>query len=145
MQIIFPNDTVDTIDSIRDAIGRDVTFRTTISSIACTTCSLDPVTNLSTDPFCVECEGAYWITVFSGIPVKAHITWGHSDETNWVTGGQYFEGDCRIQLKYTDENITIIDNAESVEVDGKTMDIRKRILRGVPEINRILLDLIEKE
>jgi hypothetical protein len=144
MDIIFP-DTTDIIDKIRSVIGRNVVFIYTISSEPCPFCNLDPITNTSTDSFCTTCSGKYWIPVTNRTTVSAHITWGHSEDLNWVTGGQYFEGDCRIQIKLTDENITLANLADSVEVDGKLMTIKKKILRGAQNLNRILLDLVEKE
>jgi hypothetical protein len=47
MLISFPEDTEDTIDAIRDAIGREIDFVTATFS-GCSTCSLDPVTDTST-------------------------------------------------------------------------------------------------
>lgn len=146
MTISFPSNTEDTIDAIRDAIGRNVTF-VTVSSIACTAsgCSLDPVTNTGTNSFCTTCSGLYWIPSFSNYTVKAHVTWGNADQLNWVTGGQLFEGDCRIQLKYTQELLTEIERTDYILVDNKRFEVKSKIYRGVPEINRVILDLIERE
>lgn len=145
MIITFPEDTKTVIDAIRGAIGRDVTFWTVVSSTACPVCSLDIVTNTSTDSFCETCEGLYWIPVASGTTISGHVTWGHSDNMQWESGGQWYEGDCRVQIEYTDDNLILSDTAYEVTVDDKTMEIKKKILRGVPDLNRILLDLIEKE
>ncbi len=95
--------------------------------------------------FCPVCSGLYWIPIYSGYTISGHVTWGASDSMNWYTGGQVFEGDCRVQIEYTDDIITVINNTDYVMVDGKKMDIRKTILRGVKELNRILLDLIERK
>jgi hypothetical protein len=43
------------------------------------------------------------------------------------------------------EVITVIDTAKWVIVDGKTMQIKKRIYRGVKELNRVLYDLLQVE
>lgn len=146
MTISFPSDTEDTIDAIRNAIGRDVTF-VTVSSIACTAsgCSLDPTTNTSTNSFCTVCSGLYWIPNLSTYEVKAHITWGNADQLNWVTGGQFFEGDCRIQVKYTPELLAEIERTDHILVDEKKFEMKSKIYRGVPEINRVLIDLVEME
>lgn len=146
MTISFPSNTEDTIDAIREAIGRNVTF-VTVSSIACTAsgCGLDPVTNTSTNSFCITCSGLYWIPRLTSYAVKAHVTWGNADQLNWVTGGQIFEGDCRIQVKNTAETLTAIEDTDHVIVDGKTFEIQSKIYRGVPELNRVILDLIERE
>ena len=146
MAITFPDNTEDTIDAIREAIGRDITF-VTVSAIACTAsgCSLDPVTNTGTNSFCVTCSGLYWIPVLSNYEVKAHVTWGSADQLNWVTGGQLIDGDCRVQVKSTSAVLSAIEDTDHVVVDGKTFEIKSKIYRGVPELNRVLIDLIEKE
>lgn len=146
MTISFPSNTEDTIDAIREAIGRNVTF-VTVSSIACTAsgCGLDPVTNTSINSFCTTCSGLYWIPNLSTYIVKAHVTWGNADQMNWVTGGQFFEGDARVQVKYTDELLAELERTEYVVVDGKNFEVRSKIYRGVPELNRVLIDLVERE
>jgi len=144
MDITWPSDTVTVIDKIRTAIGREVIFNILASSIACTICSLDPVTNTSTDSFCPVCSGVFWIPVYSGVPINAHINWGGVDQLNWATGGQYFEGDCTVQIKYTIANLDMIDKTTWITVDNKVMEIIKHIPRGVQPLNRIILDLREK-
>jgi hypothetical protein len=135
------------VDAIRTAIGRDVTFYIVASSTPCTepTCFLDPVTNTSTNSFCSVCSGNYYIPVYSGVDVSAHVTWGYSEQLGWRTGGQLDEGECRVQIKYTPANVTIIDNMVWAEVDGRVVEKVKTIYRGVQTLNRILLDLKEKE
>jgi hypothetical protein len=145
MTIVWPDDTKEVIDAIRGAIGRDVEFFVTEASIACPTCSLDPVTNHSTDSFCPTCSGIYWIPVVSGYTVSGHVTWGNVDELSWPSGGYQFDGDVRVQIEYTVANLDIVDRAEYAHVDGKVMEIKSFILRGVQSINRILIDMIEKE
>lgn len=145
MNIAFPNDTTETIDAIRGVIGRDVTFVVTVSSISCHVCELDPVTNTSMDQFCVYCSGLYYTPVYSGYVISGHVTWGGADIMGWVAGGQYFDGDCRVQIKHTATNLNIVNNTEYVEVDNKVLTIKSKILRGVQNLNRIILDLIEKE
>ncbi len=142
--ITWPNDTKDIIDDIRTAIGRIVTFYTQTVS-GCSVCSLDPISNESTDSFCPSCSGIYWIPILTTSGILAHITWGSSEQLKWVSGGQLFDGDCRIQIEYTPENITVVDTSAYVEVDGRKMDINKKILRGVQPLNRILLDLVERD
>jgi hypothetical protein len=135
----------DIIDGIRNYIGRDVIFYTLGGRTACSGCSLDPVTDTSTDSFCTVCGGVYWIPTYSGYTISGHITWGHADELGWWSAGQIFEGDCRVQVKYTDTVATIVDNTEYAHVDGKVMTIKNIIYRGVRELNRILIDMMEKE
>lgn len=142
--ITWPSNTVTVIDEIRDAIGRDVTFYVVASSYECPTCGLDPVTNTAINSFCPTCSGVGLITILSGVVVNAHVTWGHSEQLGWVSGGQLDMGDCRVQIKYTVANENTVDTAQYVVVDNRVMQIIKKILRGVKPINRILIDLIEK-
>ena len=145
MVITWPNDTESIIDQIRGVIGRDITFYVVASSTACSVCSLDPVTNTSTDPFCLTCSGLYWIPVYSGVTVSGHVTWGHSELLNWQSGGQFFDGDCRVQIKYTVANLDAVDRMKWAVVDGKQLFFLKKILRGVKQLNRILIDLKERK
>ena len=133
------------VDAIRGAIGRDTVWYTVASLEPCTLCDLDPVSNTATDSFCPVCSGNYWIPTMSGTTISGHVTWGYSELLGWQTGGQLDEGECRVQIKHTPENVTIVENTQYVIVDSKRMQIVKRILRGVKNINRILVDMVEKE
>lgn len=143
--VIWPDSTKQVIDDIRGAVGRDVEFFVVASSIACPTCSLDPITNHSTDSFCPICSGIHWIPVYSGVVVSGHVTWGSADFQDWQSGGYQFDGDVRVQIEFTVANLDTVDNAVYVHVDDKIMEIKNFILRGVQSINRILIDMIEKE
>ena len=144
MVITFPTDTEDTIDAIRNAIGRDITF-VTVTLSGCPVCTEDPTTGHSTDSFCVTCSGLYWIPTPAYTAVKAHVTWGSADFQDWVSGGYQFDGDARAQIKYTLANLTLVDEAIEVQVDSKILEIKSIVLRGVQNLNRILIDMIEKE
>lgn len=144
MVIVFPDDSKDVIDDIRDAIGRDVVF-VTITVSGCPICTLDPITDHSTDSFCAVCSGLYWIPTPTYNTIIAHITWGNVDELSWSSGGYQFDGDARVQIEYTISNLDIVDRSVYVHVDSKIMEIKNFILRGVQSINRILIDMIEKE
>jgi hypothetical protein len=143
MLITFPSDTKQVIDAIRAAIGRPVDFYQEIRT-PCSACTIDPVTDTSTNSFCLVCSGEGYIVTYSGTTISGHITQGPIDGLQWATGGQYYDGDCRVQVEYTPGNITVIDNASYIMVDGKKFDIRKKILRGVKEINRFIIDTIER-
>ena len=146
MPITFPssNTTRDITNQIRDAIGRDVTFYVTMES-DCPTCTIDPVSNTSVDSFCPTCSGVGYLHTLSGYTVNAHVTWGKHDILNWQSAGQLFDGDCRIQVEYLPSTVSVLDMSPYVVVDGKKLSIKNKILRGVPSINRILIDLIESE
>lgn len=143
--ISWPSNTKNIIDQIRGAIGRDITFYIVDTETVCPECDIDPVTNTSTNSFCTTCSGLGYIYTYSGVTVSGHITWGFSEMLNWQTGGRLYDGDCRVQIEYTEANLSAVDNCRWVEVDGKIMQVIKKILRGFKEINRILIDLKEKE
>lgn len=147
MAIYWPDNTPDVIDEIRDAIGRDVTLFTTVSGIPCTVsgCDLDPVTNLSTNQFCPTCDGDYWINTASGLVVNAHVRMKNVDIPIWTVGGFIVDGDAQIQIKYTVANIQAIDNVEYIIADGKEFLKKDISLRGVPQVNRIVVTMVEKE
>lgn len=142
--ITFPSDTTDTIDAIRGAIGRDITFWT-VSKEPCSGCSVDPVTNKSTNSFCLVCSGLGYIHTYSGYTVSGHVTWGYSELLGWQTGGQIYMGDCRVQIKYTPESIAVVDGCTFADIDGKKLSVKHKTLRGVPAINRIIIDMKEED
>lgn len=145
MSIKWPANTVTVIDDIRDAIGRDITIYKTISGIACPDCSLDPVTNLSTNQFCSTCHGSYWMSTPSGCVVKAYVLTRGIDTPVMTVGGYIVDGDAQVQIKYTVANMDLVDNAEWYHVDSKKFIKKNIMLKGVPDINRIIITLVEKE
>lgn len=144
MPITFPTNTRSIINEIRDVIGRDVICYTEVRQL-CPVCSIDPVADESTDPFCSTCSGIGYLVSYSGNTINAHITWAPSEMLAWTAGGQYFDGDCRIQIEYTNNNLTVIDGVDHIIVDGKKCIVRKKMPRGVQEINRLLVDLSLEE
>lgn len=147
MSIYWPDNTVDVIDDIRDAIGRDITIYTTVSGIPCPVsgCSLDPVTNLSVNQFCDTCGGDYWLSTTSGVAVLAHVNMKNVDVPVWTVGGFIVDGDARIQVKYTQAILEAVEGADYYDVDGKQFIQKDLSFRGVPEVNRIVITLVEKE
>jgi hypothetical protein len=147
MTITWPNNTVEKIDEIRDAIGRDLTIMVTVSGIACTAsgCSLDPVTGFSTNPFCPVCSGKYYMNTTSGFTVTAHCVSKRLDEPIWTTGGLVVEGVARAQFKYTPSAIWAVENASHYIMDGKKHFADSVSLRGVPDINRIVVTFEEQD
>lgn len=145
MNIIWPTDEEkEVVDAIRAAIGRPVIFVAEIKT-DCPACNLDPITDTSTNPFCLVCSGVGYLIVYSGTTISGHITQGPTDYMQWFVGGQLKDGECRVQIEYTPGNITVVDNAVYAMIDGTKFDVRKKILRGVKAINRILVDLIQRE
>jgi hypothetical protein len=145
--ISWPTDTVTIIDDIRDVIGRDITINVTVDGVPCPAsgCGLDPVTQLSTDQFCLTCSGVYWINTLSGFVTRAHITWGDAEKSLWETGGTVLDGDCLIQIKYTVASVEAVDNAKNFVVDSKVLVKKSVDFRGVPALNRMLITLEQED
>lgn len=143
MKITFPDNTREIINAIRDTIGRDITIIYRAGEIGCSVCSLDPVNNTSTDPFCPVCSGNYWIPVISGEVRKAHVFWKKGQVIDWIPGGVYYDADVTAQIEYSGNIEHILDNAEYIVIDGKKFEEKERIYRGIPAINRLILLLKE--
>lgn len=141
-EIAFPSDTREITNAIRGAIGRAVYFYHD-DMTECTACKLDPITNTSTNPYCVVCSGQHFIHSFKPTTISGHVTWAPSETMHWTQGGQYNQYSCRVQIEFTPGNISVLDKTIYVIVDDKQLRVEKSTLRGVPEINRVLLDLIE--
>lgn len=145
MTIFWPSNTEDTIDAIRDAIGRNITILVTVSGTPCPICDLNPVSNLSTDPFCPVCSGTYWINTTSGYIVNAHVTIGEIDLPWRVAGGYLEKGEAVVQIKYTDTNLYAVEHAAHYVVDDKIYLQDDISYRGIPNINRMVITLKEQE
>lgn len=141
----FPTNTREIIEDIINEDGRDVTFFVVDSLTPCPTCYLDPITNTATDSYCPTCSGEYWIPTYSGWTVTAHVTWGKSEDRDWQTGGMIDNGDCTVKFIHSGWYEEIVHSSQYVMVDDREMDVEKIILRGVPEVNRIIVKLKEKE
>jgi len=139
--ITFPTNTTEIIDDIRDLIGREITINVTTSGTPCPTCDLDPVTGLAVDQFCLTCSGFYWINTISGLTLQARVLYKGVDTPIWVVGGRIVEGDAQVRVKYTDTNILAVESAESYLVDEKRYLMKSFELRGVPDVNRIVVTL----
>lgn len=141
MTITFPSNTKTIIDQIRDAIGREVTFiEEAYSPCTASGCGLDPITNTAINSFCTVCSGEGFTVTISGTGLTAHITWKPENVLNWIVAGQYFTGDCLLQVEYTSNNRELIEDAKYVVVDDKRMRVESIMPRGVPAINRLLLE-----
>lgn len=141
----YPSNTREQIEEIIGKIGRDVSFYYVYSSQACPDCSLDPITNTSIDSFCHTCSGEYWIPAYSGVTMSAHITWKYDFGLEYPTGGKVLIGDARVKVLYTSERENIIKASSYLVVDNKTMDIEKVTILGAPAVNRIIVDVKERE
>ncbi len=147
MIITWPSEQsrLDYLLALEDTVWRPVTFEYIASISGCSVCSLDPVTDTSTDSFCPVCSGEYWIETISGADIKAHVTWKSADGLGWYSAGQQFIGDCLIKVIYNTDNYGVILNSKGVIVDDRDMQISKVNLLGAPTINRITLSLKERD
>lgn len=145
--IPWANNTTEIIDAIRETIGREITIYVSVSGTACPAsgCFLDPITGLSTNPFCPVCSGFHWINTLSGYPVQSHLHYGNIDLPVWTPGGYIVEGDLVAQIKYTVANVGAVENAKYYNVDNKKYIQKKVSYRGVPTLNRVLIELEEQE
>jgi len=148
MIITWPGNTPEIIDDIREAIGREITIYVTVSGIECddVSDSFDPVTGLSTNQFCPTCGGKWYLNTTSGFVTKAHITeLNNLDLPVWVAGGTIVDGDSRVQFKLTASSVFAVENADYYLVDDKEYIQKTVSYRGVPELNRVIVTLIERE
>jgi hypothetical protein len=143
MEIQFPDNSTEIIDQIREEIGRPATFFIK-ESVDCPNCILDPVTNTSTNSFCPVCSGIGYLVAYSGVVISGHITHAPGEIQQWSSGGYVFDGDAKLQIKYTLTNREIVARTSYVLIDEQAYTIKKKTLRGVREINRIILDLLER-
>jgi hypothetical protein len=141
---MFSFDSTEITNKIREGIGRTVTFYREYKT-DCPTCELDPVHQTSLDSYCPTCSGTGWLYTYSGVPMKAVITNKPMDTQQRYTGGYTFDGDCLIQVEYSTANLEVVDGATFITVDDTDYTVKNKILRGVPELNRILVNLKQKD
>lgn len=132
------------IESIIHDIGRDIELFYVYSTFECPACDLDPITQTSQNSFCEVCSGLYYIPVYSGVTMSAHVTWKYDYKTEFETGGMVFIGDAQVKVMHSPEREELVKNAEYLVVDGKTMDVVKETLLGTP-VNRIIVSLKERD
>lgn len=138
----FP-DTTAVLDEIREKIQRPVTINVHVQGIPCTACSLDPITNTSTNSFCTVCSGVYWIHTTSGYDTYGHVRWLGADQPLYTEGGTIDMGDCIVTFKYDTQTLSYIQDSESFIVDGRDLYLKEYIPRGVQNLNRIRVILKE--
>jgi hypothetical protein len=145
MNIVWPSNTTDVVDAIREAAGRPITINYIASVSGCSnpTDSLDPISNKSTNSLCPTCSGQYWIPKIAHYTVNAIIQWGVADDAKWYTGGETHEGDCTAQIKYDASVDHIYQTSMTAVVDNRQMTIHRAIFRGTPTVNRVILVMFE--
>lgn len=130
------------IDSVREAIGRNVIFYTTTSS-ACPVCvaSGGLYDSLNDNSFyinCPTCQGAYWIKTLVENEILARVHWVNDEAVTATPGGKYFLGEATVTIDTKYLSIAEQTQTESgkVVVDSHDMQITKIIPMGAPGINR---------
>ena len=130
-----------TIDSVRDEIGRNVTFYT-VDKTACSLCMpsgyLDSVKNNSFYTLCPICAGAYWLEAAVPHTVLARVHWVNDEAITATPGGKYYIGEATLTIDPSYLALAEACEQESgkVVVDSHNMMITKIIPFGAPEINR---------
>lgn len=130
-----------TIDSVRENIGRYVTFYTVALS-ACPLCAsnnlYDPVGDVSFNIMCPTCKGSYWIEQAVGTEVLARVHWVNDEAVTATPGGKYYLGEATLTINIADLELAEQTQSEAgkVVVDGHSMTITKIIPMGAPDINR---------
>lgn len=145
MTIVFPSNTAQVIDEIRGVIGRVVTFYFPVSGVACTFCTLDPVTNTSVESLCSGCGGTYWLSTTSGWSTLAHVKWAGAGLPLMSPAGYALEGDCLVTISMSGNALQTVENADHVIVDGRDLIVSDFTLKGVQPLNRVAVALVERE
>lgn len=143
MNITFPTNTKEIIDEIRGAIGRDITIYTIASGGDCPTCRRDPLTGKSIDPYCPTCSGEGYLYTMSGTTASAHITWESINTSIYHPGGHVDVGECLVSMEYSEDLLEVVKDSKYFVVDSREMYAIDYDTRGVPELNRILVNLQE--
>lgn len=141
----FPSNSRDYIQEMINIDGRPVGFYMAVSFSGCPVCSLDPISNTSTDSFCPVCSGLYWIPTYSGLELQTHVTYGRVDNKEWATGGLVDDGTVTAKVMFSGWISDYINQTNYVILDGRTYDIVDVDERGIPERNRILVKLKERQ
>jgi len=132
------------IDTVREQIGRDVTFYTSKSHI-CTDCVAsgyyDPASNTSFNFVCPICIGTGWTNSVDATVVKARIHWAGDERIQMTPGGKYYIGDCQLTVdpEYHGLAQEAMKDSGKVLVDGRDMRITAINPMGAPTVNRIRL------
>lgn len=142
--IVFPSaaHTTAVFDGFHNTIGFPILFQVphTVASSG-----INPISGDSIDSFNPANRGTGKEVVYSGITVSGRVIAKPSDRQAWRTGGIVFEGDYMLRIKYTEENLQMVYDAEYMVADGKQFERHAVYIRGIPERNRILIDTVERK
>lgn len=135
------------IDTLRESIGRDVTFYVNSHS-PCSLCLASGYYDSSTDTSfyttCPICSGLFYTANASTTIVNARIRWTSDEAITATPAGKYYAGDAQIHIDPM--YLVLAQSAQSdrgkVVVDGHNMKISKIIPLGTIETNRLRLVLV---
>jgi len=139
MKIVTPSDEFkqDMIDSIINAVGRDILLQTVSERQECYVCS-------GSDAYCLTCSGEGYVTTVKLESYKAKVLWASSENTVYTKAGQFVEGDVVVTLPYVEGLQENLSKTKLVFVDNRACIIDKYVLEGSP-VNRIRVILKEDE
>lgn len=130
------------IDTVREQIGRDVTFYT-LKSDLCEDCVAsgfyDPKTDSSWNFVCPICKGSGWTSSVDATTVQARVHWSGDERITMTPGGRYYYADCQVTVdpQYHELAQKAMKDSGKVVVDNREMQITAINPMGAPTINRI--------
>lgn len=133
-----------TEEAIRSVLADDVIINFKVTGSGCYACSLDPITNTSTDPYCNVCEGVYWLNTSSGYSTTGHVRWTRGEIPAQYTGGKLPEGDCQVTFTLASGIKYIVENSNSFIIDEKKLTLKGYTLKGKPQPNRLKVILTQE-
>lgn len=139
---LSPDVEYDIINSIIQAVGRDIIITYVDTRTVCPVCG-------GNDPFCPTCHGNPTVDATLTKTVKANIRWKGSDAKVYRPEGQFMDGDCLVNFvldvpeTYTQMDV-ILKKATAVTVDNRLCVIHNWYYKGSP-INRVYLVLKQDE
>lgn len=130
------------IDTMRDAIGRNIIVHTKIND-PCPLCTAsgyyDSVSDSSYYLVCPVCAGNFWRDSTLETEVLARVHWVSNEAITATPGGKYFLGDAQITVDPSYQ--TLLEDAQNesgkIVVDGNDMEIIRINPMGAPTINRV--------
>lgn len=143
--ITWPSAQITSIEeAIRSAIADTVTINFKVTGSGCYNCSLDPITNTSTNPYCDICFGTYWINTSSGYTTKGHVRWTRGEIPAQFPGGKLPEGDCLVTFTLASGLQYIVENSDSFIINSKKLTLKSYTLKGKPQPNRLKVTLTQE-
>lgn len=135
------------IDSLRNGIGRDVSFYAN-SHVPCSLCLASGYYDVTSDnsyfTTCPICSGSYYLDTATITVVNARIRWTSDEAITATPAGKYYAGDASLHIdpKYLAVAQASQSDQGKVVVDGHDMTISKIIPLGTITNNRLRIILV---